>query len=642
MAYPTDAPAPRGSSRIKIDAELFQTLVETMTDAIAILAPDGTVQYMSPASERLSGYPASARIGRPVLEQVHPDDRQRLGALMTRARFDRLPFGRIEYRLRHADGTWRYIESHGRSMRPSDPESCWVIVSHDITHRHETIEALRTSEQRFESLVEHAAFGIYHTTPDGRILDANPAFASMLGYDSMDDVLALNMSSDVWLHPEARPQLLPDASGTLKEIEVQWKRRDGSPMTVRLRGRAIHGDPIVYETFAEDVTQQRLLEEQIQQSQKMEAIGRLAGGIAHDFNNLLSSILGYAELLAEQIPAGDPRLDDVKEIRKSGERASALTRQLLAYSRRQVLQPRELDLNQVLTGVRGLLHSALGSNIDFQIHLEEGLPAVLADPSQIEQVLTNLVVNAREGMPDGGKLVIETARGMLDAGLTGRLLTPAQGQYVMLVVSDTGKGLDADAKARIFEPFFSTKSRGRGAGLGLATVYGIVKQSGGYIWVYSEPGMGTTFKVYLPVATSGRSVPTAPGDEAPMRQDGTETILLVEDDEPVRELARRVLRRFGYQVLVAANADEAMVVFERHAAQIQLLLTDIIMPQTSGLELASRLKALKPELHVVYMSGFTEDAFANRGPYDPKITLIHKPFTQDLLAAKVRQVLDRQ
>ncbi|MCX6538880.1 MAG: PAS domain S-box protein [Acidobacteria bacterium] len=636
MTDPVGAPA---GNRLQVDAELFRTLVETMTDAIAVLSPDGIVQYSSPASERLSGFPQSERIGRHVLVHVHPDDVPRLAELIARARRERLPFERVEYRLRHTDGSWRYIESQGRSMRPADPDAFWVVVSHDVTHRHVAMQALRESEQRFESLVQHAAFGIYHTTKDGRFLDANPALVRILGYESLDEVLTLNITTDVWLDSSQREGLLPDPSGATKEVEVQWKRKDGSPITVRLRGRAIGGDPVVYETFAEDVTQHRILEEQFRQSQKMEAIGRLAGGIAHDFNNLLSSILGYAELLTEQIPVGDPRLDDVKEIRKAGERAAALTRQLLAYSRKQVLQPRQIDLNHVLTGLDGLLRSTAGRDVDVQIHLEDGLPKITADPSQIEQVITDLVVNARDAMPDGGKLEIETATGVLDASSASRRPVVVPGQYVMLVVSDTGKGMDADTKAKLFEPFFTAKDRGRGRGLGLATVYGIIKQSGGYIWAYSQPGMGTTFKIFLPAATSTGIV--VPASTAPVPQDGSETILLVEDDEPVRELAGRVLRRFGYQVLMAGNAAEAEKVFERHADQIQLLLTDIIMPQTSGLELAGRLKALKPGLHVVYMSGFTEDAFANRGPFDPKVTLINKPFTPELLATRIRQALDR-
>jgi PAS domain S-box-containing protein len=596
---------PIQAHHLQIDAELFRTLVETMTDAIAVLSPDGIVQYNSPASERLSGFRPSERVGRHALAHVHPDDVPRLAELIARARRERLPIERIEYRLRHADGSWRNVESSGRSLRPSDPDALWVVVSHDVTHRQE----------------------------------ANPALVRILGYESIDEVLTLNMATNVWLDASQRVGLLPDPSGELREAEVQWKRKDGAPITVRLRGRAINGDPLMYETFAEDVSQHRILEEQFRQSQKMEAIGRLAGGIAHDFNNLLSSILGYAELLSEQIPSGDPRLDDVKEIRKAGERAAALTRQLLTYSRKQVQHPRQIDLNHMLTGLDSLLRSTAGRRVDVQFHLEDGLPKIAADPTQIEQLVTDLVVNAHDAMPDGGTLVIETARGMLDASSANRQPTVVPGQYVMLVVSDTGKGMDADTKAKLFEPFFTTKNKGRGAGLGLAAVYGSVKQSGGYIWVYSQPGMGTTFKIFLPAATSTEIV--VPISTAAVPQDGSETVLLVEDDEPVRELAGRVLRRFGYQVLTAGNAAEAEKVFERHTDQIQLLLTDIIMPQTSGLQLASRLKVLKPSLHVVYMSGFTEDAFANRGPFDPKVTLINKPFTPELLATRVRQALDR-
>jgi two-component system cell cycle sensor histidine kinase/response regulator CckA len=304
-----------------------------------------------------------------------------------------------------------------------------------------------------------------------------------------------------------------------------------------------------------------------------------------------------------------------------------------------VLQSTQIDLNHLLADLESTLRGTVGGDVELQLHVEDELPRITADPLQIEQVVTALVGNARDAMPDGGRLVIETAKGVLDASSASRQPNLVPGQYVMLVVSDTGKGMDVDTKANLFEPVFTNKSRGRWAGVDLAAVYGIIKQNGGYIWVYSQPGMGTTFKIFLPAATTTGLV--TPTSAAPVPQDGSETILLVEDDEPVRELAGRMLRRFGYQVLTAGNAAEAEKVFERHADQIQLLLTDIIMPQTSGLQLASRLKALKPGLPVVYMSGFTEDAFANRGPYDPKVTLINKPFTPELLATRIRQALDR-
>ena len=632
---PDDAP----TGDPEADPELFRVLIETMTDAVTVLSPVGSIRYSSPAIERLTGFTPAERLGRHALASVHPEDVPRLAALINRARLERKPFERVEYRIRHADGSWRWVESQGRSMRPEDPDGYWVVVTHDITHRHAALQAVRDSEARYEALVRHAAIGIFHSTGDGRFIDVNPALVRMLGYESSDAVLALNLATDVWLDAGERESLLPDPSGEPKEVEVQWKRRDGSPITVRLHGRALGGTPTVFETFAEDVTEQRIIEEQFRQSLKMEAIGRLAGGIAHDFNNLLSSILGYAELLGEQIPAGDPRLDDVKEIRKAGERAAAMTRQLLAYSRKQVLQPRTLDLNAVLAGLDDVVRATVGSRVEVEFHLEDALPKISADPAQLEQVITNLAANAREAMPEGGRLGFETARCVVDAAWARRQPGLVPGQYVMLVVSDNGRGMDADTKARLFEPFFTTKERGRGAGLGLATVYGTVRQSGGSIWVYSQPGMGTTFKLFLPVA-AGVSL-LVPAAAAPMPQDGSETILVVEDDEPVRELAGRVLRRFGYQVLMAGNAAEAEVVFTRHAEQIELLLTDIMMPVTTGIELAGRLKALKPGLPVVFMSGYSEDVFGSRGPLDPEITLINKPFTPEILATRVRQVLDR-
>jgi len=630
----------RTNGELTVSNEFYRVLVETMTDAITLLGIDGTIQYSSPSIERLTGFTPDERSGRPALEHVHPDDVQRIAAVMDRARGGHRSFERLEYRIRHADGTWRHVESHGRSLRPSDPDAPWVIVSRDVSGRYEAVQALQASEARFQALVEHAAIGIYHTTRGGQILDANPSLVRMLGYDSVDAVLALNIGRDVWMNAQERADLLPEPSGVLKQVEVQWRRKDGSLITVRLHGRAISGDPVVYETFAEDVSEQRLMEEQIRQSLKMEALGRLAGGVAHDFNNLLSSILGYSELLSEQIPVGDPRYDDVQEVRRAGEKAATLTRQLLAYSRKQVVQPTLMDVNAALMGMADVLRSAVGSHIDVQIQVAPGVPPIMADPSQLERIFANLAVNARDAMPGGGTLIFETAHCNVGAAAAHRETGLLPGPYVLLIVSDNGRGLDEDAKARLFEPFFTTKERGKGAGLGLATVYGAVRQSGGVIRVYSQPGQGTTFKIFLPVASAGGTVIEA--NPVPLPREGSETILLVEDDDPVRELAARVLRRFGYRVMPAASAHEAEALFADHRHEIHLLLTDVMMPLVGGIELARRLTALAPALPVVFMSGYTDDAFASRGAADPTFTLVAKPFTPEALATRVRQVLDRK
>ena len=382
------------------------------------------------------------------------------------------------------------------------------------------------------------------------------------------------------------------------------------------------------------------LEEQLRMSQKMEAIGSLAGGVAHDFNNLLSVILGYTGFALDAMPENTPLRADLLEVRKAGERAAALTRQLLAFGRKQVLQPLPLSLNQVATGLEQMLRRILGEDIDLLQTLAPELGLTLADPSQIGQVLMNLVVNARDAMPEGGKLTIGTANVEVDEEYAARHVAVMPGPYVMLAVTDTGCGMDPTTKARLFEPFFTTKEPGKGTGLGLSTVYGIVRQTGGNIWVYSEPGLGTTFKIYLPRVLSA-TMPTVTEPPAlPRRATGTETILVVEDEEALRRVARRILGAAGYTVLAAANGDEALAICAQHVGDIHLILTDVVMPRMSGKMLAQKLAQTRPTLKVLYMSGYTDDAIVHHGVLDAETQFLAKPFTAPDLARKVRVVLD--
>jgi CheY-like chemotaxis protein len=372
----------------------------------------------------------------------------------------------------------------------------------------------------------------------------------------------------------------------------------------------------------------------------MEAVGRLASGVAHDFNNLLTIIIGYSDLLFERVSARDGMRPPVEEIKKAAERAASLTRQLLAFSRKQVLQPRILDLKSLLTNVDEMLRRMIGEDIELVTHLPSGLGRVNADPGQIEQVIMNLALNARDTMPQGGQLTLEAADVELDSSYASSHESVLPGHYVMIAVSDTGIGMDAETQARIFQPFFTTKEQGKGTGLGLATTYGIVKQSEGHIGVYSEPGKGTTFKVYLPRIDQAVEViaPTqVPVDEPPR---GCETILLVEDEEAVRSLARGLLESSGYEVLEANGAHEALQVGKRHKERIHLLLTDVVMPQMSGRELAEHLAPLHPETKVLYMSGYADNAVVHHGLLDPSAFFLQKPFTADALARKLREVLD--
>jgi len=387
-----------------------------------------------------------------------------------------------------------------------------------------------------------------------------------------------------------------------------------------------------------DVTERRHLEEQFRQSQKMEAIGRLAGGVAHDMNNLLTAILGSTELLLLDLPAG-PTRDEVAEMRAVAERAADLVRRLLAFSRRQVLEPRVLDLNDLVGNLQKMLRRLIGEDVELRFAPGPRLGAVRADPGQLEQVILNLAVNARDAMPQGGRLTIETANADLDDAYVHRHAGVTPGPYVLLSVSDNGIGMDKDTLAHLFEPFFTTKPRGQGTGLGLATVYGIVKQSGGHVWAYSEPARGATFKVYLPRADDMVAAEATPAAAAgPAR--GSETVLLIEDEQVVRVLARKVLAQHGYTVLEAAGAEEALALVAQHFGSIHLILTDVVMPGMSGRELARRLAARLPEIKVLYMSGYSDDAVVRHGVLDPGTAFIQKPFTPHGLARKVRDVLD--
>ena len=501
----------------------------------------------------------------------------------------------------------------------------------------------RESEASYRALVQKAPLGIYRSTPAGRFLSANPALVAMLGYDSPDELLTLDMGRDVYADPEERRRLIEQDSftdHTYDELEVHWKKKDGTRIRVHLSvrsHRAADGQVEYYESFARDVTQQRQLETQLAQAQKMEAIGRLAGGVAHDFNNLLTVILSYSDLLLEDLPADSADRDDVTQIRKAAEGASALTRQLLAFSRQQVLQPRVLDLNASVAGIEKLLTRLLREDITLQCVLPPKVGTIRVDPGQLEQVIMNLGANARDAMPNGGKLTIETANVDIDASYTSVHASAKPGHYVMLAVTDTGVGMDAATQARIFEPFFTTKDVGKGTGLGLATVQGIVQQSGGFIWVYSESGHGTCFKIYLPRVDEAVSDDDVT-DLAETR--GTETILVAEDVTAIRTVTREMLTRYGYRVLEAADGTSAVKVAAEFDGVIDLLVTDVVMPDFHGRALADRLTAVRPAMHVLFMSGYTDDAVVRHGILERGIAYLQKPFTPASLAKKVRAVLD--
>jgi two-component system cell cycle sensor histidine kinase/response regulator CckA len=505
-------------------------------------------------------------------------------------------------------------------------------------------EGLRRSEVNFRSLVTNAPYGICRCDSSGQLLDANPALRAMLGYSSAKELLGKHLGT---LYAESQQWFeLADHLRSAKPFNgliVEWKRTDGTNVLVRVSGRSVsNGDTDkTFELFAEDVTERRALEQQLRQSQKMEAVGRLAGGIAHDFNNLLMVISGYSEFLLDRLGPEPALRAPAQEIASAAGRATSLTRQLLAFSRKQMLAPKILDLNGVVTENLKMLTRVIGEDIDLVMVPAPGLGTVRADAGQIEQVIMNLAVNARDAMPSGGKLTIETSNVTLDEehARFHPPLTP--GNYVLLAISDTGAGMDSETQSRIFEPFFTTKGT-KGTGLGLSTVYGIVKQSGGYIWVYSEQGKGTTFKIYLPRVADAVETPvkiSVPSESVAV-EPGTETILLVEDEANLRYLARQFLEKQGYRVIDAADGAVAMQIAVAHEGVIHLLLTDVIMPGMNGRELAQRISEIRPNVKVLYMSGYTENVIGRNGTLDAGVRLLQKPFTLRDLKSKVREVLD--
>ena len=634
----------RMRNRLAEREELFRLISENAADMIAVVDMDGRRIFNSDAYQKILGYSAEELKNSSSMDQIHPDDRERVKAAAGEAR--RSGVGKnLEYRIRHKNGTWLVLESTSSVIGDASgvPEKL-VIVNRDITARKQASEALRLSEVSFRSVIENAPYGIYRAQASGKLLLVNPALQKMLGYDSQAELLLLNLTTDVYVDP-LEHQRVNDLFTKQKEftdVQVDWKRKDGTPIKARCSGwfvkSAIDG-AAYFEVFAEDVTEKWLLERQLRMAQKMEAVGRLSGGIAHDFNNLLGVIIGYSQVLKRTLPPGSAFLEHAEEIEKAGQRAASLTRQLLAFSRQQVLAPAVLNLNSLISEMEKMLPRLIGEDIEIIIALDPAIGRVKADHGQLEQVVMNLAVNARDAMPDGGKVAITTANAVLDETWTRSHPGSKAGDFVMLSVADTGTGIDSETLAHIFEPFFTTKERGKGTGLGLATVYGVVKQSGGYVWVESALGKGTAFQIYLPRIEELVSVPepVAPIVEA-FR--GAETILLVEDADALRKLTHMLLEQHGYHVLVAANGAAALQLVEQKPERIDLLLTDVIMPGLNGRALAERLEILQPSLKVLYMSGYTDDAIVNHGVLESGTQLLHKPFSEESLIRKVREVLD--
>ena len=624
--------------------KLFRLITENAADMIAVVDMEGKRIFNSLSYEKVLGYSLDELKESSAFEQIHPDDRESVKSAADEAR--RTGVGRpLEYRVRHKDGTWRVLESTASVIRDAKGEpQHMVIVNRDVTERKRAAEALRRSEASFRSVVEDAPYGIYRASLSGELVLVNPALQKILGYASQTELLQANLGTQIYRNPldhqKVNELLLRQQS--FNDVEVEWKRKDGTPITVRCSGWPIKdesGRVAFLELFAEDVTERRALERQLRMAQKMEAVGRLSGGIAHDFNNLLGVIIGYSQVLKRSLKPEHPLYEHAEEIEKASQRAVSLTRQLLAFGRQQVLEPVILNMNALVSDMEKMLPRLIGEDIALTLTLDPALGQVKADPGQVEQVIMNLAVNARDAMPDGGKLTIQTANVDLDTAYTHQHPGSRVGSYVMLRVTDTGTGIDPEIQAQIFEPFFTTKERDKGTGLGLATVYGVVKQSGGYIAVDSEKGKGASFSVYLLRVENAVAAPDLSND-APVSVRGSETILLVEDEESLRKLADMFLRDSGYHVLTAADGAQALQVARQYAGPIHLLLTDVVMPGINGRVLAERLAPSQPGMRILYVSGYTDSFIAGHGVLEAGAHLLHKPFTEESLTRKVRELLD--
>jgi len=621
---------------------LQATALESAANAIVITDPAGNIQWVNPAFEHLTGYSSGEVIGQNP--RLLNSGQQRPG--FYKQMWDSILSGNVwegEIINRRKDGS---LYTEFQTITPvhdaNGAVTNFVGIKEDVTNRKRAEDALQASEAAYRSIIEGAPYGIYRVRDDGQILMANPAMAQMLGYESPAELVGRNTATDLYLSPEDRG--LSAAQWRVKETvppyEVTWKRKDGKHIVVRLAGRMLHdpGDAIPsYEVFVEDITEKRALEEQFRQAQKMEAVGRLAGGVAHDFNNLLMIIGSYADMIPQQLSDPAKVTKYASQISEASSRAAAVTQQLLAFSRKQVLQPTALNLNVLILGLGKMLPRLLGEDIRMTV-APGATGRVKADATQIEQVIMNLAVNARDAMPEGGRLIIETSDVTLDREYSKRHgIQVPPGDYVMVTVSDSGIGMDAETQAHIFEPFFTTKAMGKGTGLGLATVYGIVKQSGGFIWVYSELGQGSTFNVYLPREEEPEHADTGQAVDRSIPR-GSATVLLVEDEDVLRTVAREFLQSLGYTVLDAGNGEAALAIIREHQDPIHLLITDVVMPGMGGPQLAKVAQELRPDLRVIYVSGYTDRAM-DRSVIGPGASFLQKPFNLGTLATKIQTLV---
>jgi PAS domain S-box-containing protein len=617
----------RIETRMRDDREQFRTLIEHTSDIIATLDRDGTIRYISPSVEPILGFKPIQLLGAPGADLVAYQ--RALGSAGVHPP--------VEQRFSHKDGSWRVLETVANNQLDDPSLEAVILTSRDITDARSAWDDLISSQDNYRELFENAHDIVYTHDLSGRLKSLNKAGELLLGYSRQElvgmDFIGLVAPNSRTLIREMLDRQVGGEFKTVFELEFISKQGVRIPIEVSTRLIFNHGRPVGAQGIGRDITARKRLETHLSQSHKMEAIGRLAGGVAHDFNNILTVIAGYSQWMLEELPAGSSLLESASEILFACNRASLLTNKLLAFSRNQAVTPIIVDLNNLVADFEQMLRRVIGEDIELVTRFGASQGLVKADAGQVEQVILNLVVNARDAMPEGGKIVLETSNIEVDEERVGAHPDAATGTYVALSVSDSGCGFDQTVKSRIFEPFFTTKEQG--TGLGLSTVYGIVKQGGGHIEVESELRKGSVFRVYLPCAAEGAVADSTPQNGS--RIGGRETILLVEDEPAVRRVAGEMLAHLGYTVLQARNGVEALQVFADHGRPVQLLLTDVVMPELGGIELANRLIARDRSIKVLLMSGYTGES---GGLQTLPGALLQKPFSMDKLALRVRELLD--
>ncbi len=637
----------------------YRSLVETQTEFIVRWLPDGTHTFVNDAYCRFFDQPRAAILGTSLFQRVHEQDRDRVRAKIT-SLSTATPTAIDEHRVLTSDGLacWQEWTDHG--FFDKDGVLLEIqSVGRDISGRRRAEEKLRQSEERFLLLTGAISDVIWTMDLDQQLTYASPSVWRLLGYrpDELPGVdLGQLLAADSF--PLARDTLLEELRfenevetglSRTRTLDLELVAKNGTPLWCEVKMTLLRDEkrrPTGILGVARDISswkdaQEALVEseERLRRAQRLEAVGQLAGGIAHDFNNLLTVIIGNVELMARQLSPRDDLRGQIDEVSKAARRAASLTRQLLAFSRKQMMVPEVLTFNTIVCDMSNMLRRLVGESIELETELDPQLDWVKADPSQLELVLVNLAVNARDAMPDGGRLTIETANVRLDPSFSDGNYEVIEGPYSMLAVTDTGRGIPTNDQSRIFEPFFTTKEVGKGTGLGLSTVYGIVKQSGGYIWVDSEPSKGTRFRIYLPRIEKA-DTHERPAAELEGQSPGTENILLVEDEDGVRALACKILENSGYHVTTAENGAQALRILDGMQEPLHMLLTDVVMPGLSGAKLAEAALAARPDLKVLFISGHSDDVLTHHGELDPETNFLEKPFTPDALANKVRQVLD--